>query len=109
MFPKQTVGAIYRQSILIGETLYSEHEVEQLIHSIAAEYPGNSYSLFYKNCNHFSNDLCQRLCGKSIPKWINRLAFLASYIPCIGTQNEEDNEDVDDALIARQVIPPTAV
>ncbi|GJD12126.1 DeSI-like protein At4g17486 [Galdieria sulphuraria] len=89
--PKQTVGAIYRQSILI------------------AEYPGSSYSLFYNNCNHFSNDLCERLCGKSIPKWINRLAFLASYIPCIRTQNEEYDEDMDTPLITRQIIPPTAV
>ncbi|EME28089.1 uncharacterized protein Gasu_44260 [Galdieria sulphuraria] len=107
--PKQTVGAIYRQSILIGETLYSEHEVEHLIRIVAAEYPGSSYSLFYNNCNHFSNDLCERLCGKSIPKWINRLAFLASYIPCIRTQNEEYDEDMDTPLITRQIIPPTAV
>jgi hypothetical protein len=104
--PKQTIGAIYRQSIVVGETAYSKREVEQIIRTIAVEYPGTSYSLLYNNCNHFSNDLCQRLCGKSIPKWINRLAFLASYVPCIRTQSEESDEDMDTRLISKQVVPP---
>lgn len=31
---------------------------------------GSSYSLLKHNCNSFSEDLCQFLCGTSIPKYI---------------------------------------
>lgn len=31
---------------------------------------GSNYSLLKHNCNTFSEDLCQFLCGASIPKYI---------------------------------------
>lgn len=31
---------------------------------------GSDYSLLKNNCNSFSEDLCQFLCGTSIPKYI---------------------------------------
>ena len=33
-----------------------------------------SYDLLARNCNHFSDALCQRLCAKRIPGWVNRAA-----------------------------------
>eukprot|EP00871_Galdieria_phlegrea_P003675 jgi/Galph1/4308/GphlegSOOS_G2958.1 len=88
--PRHTIGAIYRQSVTIGETSLTAFEVANVLEDIARDYPGCSYSLLYNNCNHFSNDLCIRLCGHPIPKWINRLAFLAGYFPCISTGLEAD-------------------
>lgn len=43
---------------------------------LAEEYSGNTYHLITKNCNHFCNDVCTRLTGKPIPRWVNRLARL---------------------------------
>jgi len=36
-----------------------------------------------RNCNHFCDDLCQRLVQKPIPSYINRLAWMASYARCL--------------------------
>ena len=36
-----------------------------------------------RNCNHFSSDFCQRLCGATPPRWINRLAQIASWMPFV--------------------------
>nr|GMD47422.1 deSI-like protein At4g17486 [Ipomoea batatas] len=50
---------------------------------LAEEYSGNSYNLITKNCNHFCNDVCSRLTGKPIPRWVNRLARLGFLCNCV--------------------------
>lgn len=37
---------------------------------ISPQNSGTEYSLLQNNCNSFSEDLCQFLCGTSIPKYI---------------------------------------
>ena len=37
--------------------------------------------VFFRNCNHFTSDFCQRLCGATPPRWVNRLARIASWMP----------------------------
>jgi hypothetical protein len=37
----------------------------------------------YRNCNHFAHDFCERLNGKGIPNYINRLAWFSSFFQCI--------------------------
>ena len=39
--------------------------------------PG-TYNLVRRNCNHFSDALCQHLVGAPIPAWINRAAGLGA-------------------------------
>lgn len=45
----------------------------------AASYNGDTYHLIVKNCNHFCKDICYKLTGKRIPKWVNRLAKLGKF------------------------------
>lgn len=56
----------YVESIIIGyceiKTFYS------LLDKIKKEYFGNTYNILTKNCNHFTNDISQRLFNKEIPK-----------------------------------------
>nr|GMD45712.1 deSI-like protein At4g17486 [Ipomoea batatas] len=75
--PKQCPGFTFRKSILIGRTDLGPKEVRAFMEKLAEEYSGNSYNLITKNCNHFCNDVCSRLTGKPIPRWVNRLARLA--------------------------------
>lgn len=81
--PKQCPGFTFRKSILIGRTDMGPKEVRAFMEKLAEEYSGNSYSLITKNCNHFCNDVCQRLSGKPIPKWVNRLARLGLLCNCV--------------------------
>ena len=47
-----------------------------------------------RNCNHFTNDLCQKLTGKAIPSWVNRLASAAeTFKPLIGDVNDMQKKD----------------
>ncbi len=32
----------------------------------------NFYFHFFRNCNHFSDELCKSLLGYGIPGWVNR-------------------------------------
>lgn len=81
--PKQCPGFTFRKSILIGTTDLGAKEVRTLVEKLSEEYMGNSYHLISKNCNHFCNDLCIRLTGKPIPRWVNRLARLGLLCKCV--------------------------
>lgn len=75
--PRHFQGLQVRKSILIGRTEMGEKECQDFIKKLAKEYPGNSYNIIFRNCNHFANDTCKRLTKKSIPGWVNRLARLS--------------------------------
>lgn len=82
MQPKNCPGFTFRKSIFIGTTDLNPKDVRAFMEKLAQEYSGNSYHLISKNCNHFCNDVCLKLTGKSIPRWVNRLARLGKkYIP----------------------------
>jgi len=76
-------GTVFRKSILVGHTSMSPSEIMEVLQNISEEYPGVSYNLLQRNCNHFTYDVAERLCARSPPGWINRLAGLALMMPCI--------------------------
>jgi deubiquitinase DESI2 len=73
-------GTVFRESIRIATITKSETEIERIIDRISAEFTGNSYDLFTRNCNHFSNEFCMYLCDKRIPGWVNRLALFGKFL-----------------------------
>ncbi|CAL1387995.1 unnamed protein product [Linum trigynum] len=81
--PKQCPGFTFRKSILIGRTDLGPKEVRSMMEKMAQEYSGNTYHLITKNCNHFCNDVCLKLTGKTIPSWVNRLARLGFLCNCV--------------------------
>jgi deubiquitinase DESI2 len=58
----------------------SREEFRSFIEKLARKYHGNTYHLITKNCNHFTDDVCKSLTGKSIPAWVNRLARVGRYL-----------------------------
>ncbi|CAN6482195.1 unnamed protein product [Victoria cruziana] len=76
--PRQCPGFKFRKSILIGTTCLDPAQVREFMERHSVNYHGDTYHLIVKNCNHFCKDVCYRLTGKSIPKWVNRLARIGS-------------------------------
>ncbi|XXG43482.1 hypothetical protein AAC387_Pa01g3509 [Persea americana] len=64
----------YRESIVLGETNFTNYKVNQILRELSREWPGDSYDLLSKNCNHFCNDFCERLGVPKLPAWVNRFA-----------------------------------
>ena len=88
--PRTCPGFKFRKSIYIGTTCLDPIQVRDFMECEAANYHGDSYHLIVKNCNHFCEDICRKLTGKRIPKWINRLARLGTCIVVSLVQNTYD-------------------
>ena len=57
----------YREPIILGTTNSSIFKVNQILRELSREWPGHSYDLLSKNCNHFCDELCERLGVPKLP------------------------------------------
>ncbi|XP_027367428.1 deubiquitinase DESI2-like [Abrus precatorius] len=64
----------YRKSVVMGKTNFSVFKVNRILRELCREWPGNSYELLSKNCNHFCDEFCVRLGVPKLPGWVNRFA-----------------------------------
>ncbi|KAK4493577.1 hypothetical protein RD792_018071, partial [Penstemon davidsonii] len=87
--PRSCPGFIFRRSILLGSTDMSRSELRSFMEQLSNKYHGDTYHWISKNCNHFTDDVCQRLTGKSIPGWVNRLARLGVTFYCPLNKTDE--------------------
>ncbi|PKI47544.1 deSI-like protein At4g17486 [Punica granatum] len=76
--PQKCPGFKFRRSILVGTTSLGPLEIREFIERLSKSYNGDTYNLIIKNCNHFCEDICYKLTGNRIPKWVNRLARIGS-------------------------------
>ncbi|KAE9605251.1 putative PPPDE putative peptidase domain-containing protein [Lupinus albus] len=81
--PRQCPGFKFRKSIFMGTTTLDPLQMRDFMERQSANYNGDTYHLIAKNCNHFCEDICFKLTGSSIPKWVNRLARIGSLCNCI--------------------------
>jgi len=64
----------YRECIILGRTDFSIFKVNQILRELSREWPGHSYDLLSKNCNHFCDEFCEKLGVSKLPGWVNRFA-----------------------------------
>lgn len=57
----------FRESIVLGNTSCSIFTVNQILRELSREWPGNSYDLLSRNCNHFCDAFCERLDVPKLP------------------------------------------
>ena len=61
----------------------SQSDIDLIVAEAAEEFQGTGYNLLSRNCNHFTNYLCEKLTGKAAPGWLNRAANIGVALPCI--------------------------
>merc|ERR1719277_541723 len=59
--PRRCASHTYRESIYLGDSGKSLQEVKRILHSLQAEWPGQQYNAFHRNCCHFAVELAHRL------------------------------------------------
>lgn len=69
----------YREAIILGETNCSIFKVNQILRELSREWPGGSYDLLSKNCNHFCDDFCERLGVQKLPGNSYESSLFAKY------------------------------
>ncbi|KAJ1494469.1 PPPDE putative peptidase domain-containing protein [Baffinella frigidus] len=77
--PSRCAGGVmprinFKEGVVMGHIHRSRYEVDHLLARLADDFPGDSYDLVRRNCNHFANELCVALVAKKIPSYINRPA-----------------------------------
>eukprot|EP00127_Corallochytrium_limacisporum_P005824 Clim_evm5s212 gene=Clim_evmTU5s212 len=96
----------FRQTIHMGYTKASVFEVQNVAWKLGVQYQGRAYHLLTRNCNHFASDMVYDLVGKRSPRWVNTLAGLAAWVPCLvpgdliepplaADPNADEDSDVD--------------
>lgn len=78
--PKCNSMYTFRESIPIGVTSMSPYRLRQTIATLQLEWPGSSYDLFSRNCNHFCEALAEALGVGPVPAWVNSLPNFADGI-----------------------------
>lgn len=81
--PRQCPGFKFRKSIFVGTTCLDPLQVRAFMETQSVNYNGDIYHLISKNCNHFCEDICKKLTGNPIPKWVNRLARMGAVCNCV--------------------------
>ncbi|KAH7675358.1 PPPDE peptidase domain-containing protein [Dioscorea alata] len=76
--PRRCPGFRFRKAIFMGMTSLNPNQVSEFMERQSLNYTGDTYHLITKNCNHFCKDICYKLTGNSIPKWVNRLARIGA-------------------------------
>ncbi|CAI5959756.1 unnamed protein product [Closterium sp. NIES-64] len=72
--PKSNPYYTYRETVDMGETKLSAKRAGQIIAEMSVQWPGVSYDMLGRNCNHFCDELCVKLGVGPIPAWVNRFA-----------------------------------
>jgi len=76
-------ACVLRETLDLGEIDISSVALNEKIEKLSKLYPGNSYRLLERNCNHFTDDLVRELTGEGIPSWVNRTSWWISKLECI--------------------------
>jgi hypothetical protein len=76
--PRNVINARWRTAIDRGTFTGTPGDVSSIIKDLRKEYRRNKYNMIFRNANHFSDDLLERLNGSELPRWLNRVSNCAT-------------------------------
>lgn len=80
-------GWKYKQTVDLGPTEYSRSDIKDMVNHLKQEFPGNTYHITNRNCNHFTEAFCELL-DVPFPTWVNRAAKMGNVVRnVIGKEN----------------------
>lgn len=72
-----------RRKILLGECVLSNKSIQKIIVQIKKEYTGNTYDVFQRNCNHFTDEFAKKLFNnQETLNYLNRIARVGKLFRC---------------------------
>jgi len=74
----------YCESVKMGRTSMTRSEVLKLIRLMSSYWPVADYDTLTRNCCHFCDEMCQRLCVGPIPSWVMNLAGAGAALAATG-------------------------
>jgi hypothetical protein len=98
--PKSEAGVVLRDSIFLGTLHCSRDELRQVIARLKAEFEAKKYDLLRRNCNDFSNALCNALLQRPIPSFINRAARIGQCFSCLLPASMPSHADDSSKLLS---------
>jgi hypothetical protein len=100
--PRFSLDNIYKESVVMGQTLLDQQAVDTLVLSMQPHWLGKDYHIVSNNCCAFARKLCRKLKLGDIPAWVDRLAHLADRaIPQralrqLSNKDEKDDDENDE-------------
>jgi hypothetical protein len=94
MPPRNAPGARFREAIDMGP-LPNDKDIDRVLDELRPEFKGSDYNLLTKNCNHFAEAFVKRLLMKSIPGYVNRMAYVGSLFSCLLPPSLTNSAPVD--------------
>jgi hypothetical protein len=82
MFPRSHDVFTFKYSIEVGQ-VDGEHVIQSALNKLMKKYKCNQYDMLTLNCNHFTHEFLQLLVGRGLPNYLNRAAYLGSFLHCL--------------------------
>ncbi|KAL8447772.1 hypothetical protein Emag_004180 [Eimeria magna] len=79
----------------MGTCTLSGVELSNAISTLQRAFPGSSYDLISRNCNHFSDALLKAVVGKGIPPHINRASRYGQWFSCLLPEGWRGNAEAE--------------
>lgn len=72
--PTQAMNYIFKESMDLGPTPYSEDQIQAIIEKLASQWLSKNYHLTRRNCVDFSRVLTAELKVRELPAWVSSAA-----------------------------------
>jgi len=100
--PLKPPGGSHLKSINMGTTELQAERLYRLIAALAWEWQGTEYDLLERNCVHFCQELCRRLCvAVPFPPWVSKLSDTGRSIRNDGRNAAEAMADCHKAVTTK--------